>query len=511
MKYFVLIYFLLLFFSTESNAQTTNCHQREIVGYYPNWQWYDRNKLVNPESIHYEKYTILNYCFFDVDENGNIQITDPWADKNLLLGPINWGVAPAGYDTEYDFGNPNYHHPNQKMSDYCHQNGVTFLPSIGGWTLSNNFPGIAADPQKRANFASSCVELIDAFGFDGIDLDWEYPGYTPHNGTPADKENFTLLLQEIRSSIDAYGLAENKEMLLSIAVGAAPDRMDDVQWTQVASIVDIINVMSYDFFGAFSPSTNHNSPLYAPAQGDPTFNVNSTVERLVNNHGVSPEKITVGVAFYGRSSKTQGAPVLHGPTTGQVDDITYAEDEGSPLYYNILKQEHLFDKKWDDLAKVPYLLGKNGLETFTSYDDTSSIRLKAEYIVDHDLLGAIIWEITGDYIESSPGSGVIAETPLIDQLNNTFCNYSGVLATVETSAPDVTVYPNPGSDKIWLNMNTVNEVDISFTNIMGENVMQVSISNGESIDISELPNGVYFIEMNSIQPQQFTKTKFIKQ
>lgn len=147
------------------------------------------------------------------------------------------------------------------------------LPSIGGWTLSNNFPSIAADPQKRQNFANSCVELIEAFEFDGIDLDWEYPGYTPHNGTPADKENFTLLLQEISTAIDAYGESINKDMILTIAVGAAPDRMDDVEWDNVSSLVDIINVMSYDFFGAFSPSTNHNSPLYAPLEGDPTFTI----------------------------------------------------------------------------------------------------------------------------------------------------------------------------------------------------------------------------------------------
>lgn len=132
------LFFLLAIYSLGNtvSSQTTSCHSKEIVGYYPNWQWYDRNKLVSPSTIEYEKYTILNYCFFDVDVNGNIQITDPWADKNLLLGPINWSVAPAGYDTAYDFGNPSYHQPNQKMSDYCQQNGVTFLLLEGGLYLT---------------------------------------------------------------------------------------------------------------------------------------------------------------------------------------------------------------------------------------------------------------------------------------------------------------------------------------------------------------------------------------
>jgi chitinase len=512
MKSLKLFFFIAIYcFGNSVSSQTTMCHNKEIVGYYPNWQWYDRDKLVNPASINYEKYTILNYCFFDVDINGNILITDPWADKNLLLGPIDWSVAPAGYDTEYDFGNPNYHLPNQKMSDYCQENGVTFLPSIGGWTLSNNFPSIAADPQKRQNFANSCVDLIQAFEFDGIDLDWEYPGYTPHNGTSADKENFTLLLQEIRTAIDAYGESINKDMLLTIAVGAAPDRMDDVEWDNVSSLVDIINVMSYDFFGAFSPSTNHNSPLYAPLEGDPTFNVHSTIERLVMDHEVPQEKITVGLAFYGRSSKTITTPALHSPTTGQVDDITYAEDEGSPLYYNILKQEHLFEKKWDNQAKVPYLLGKNGLNTFTSYDDTMSIRLKAEFIVDYDLRGAIIWEITGDYLETSSGSGIIGSTPLITQLNETFCNYTSILSVPTEPLNSGNIYPNPGTHAVFINIPNNESTEVAFVSTTGEKVLSTKVSNSEAINISTLSNGVYIVYLNSLESGETTKYKFIKQ
>ena len=73
----------LLLSSSLVRLQAQTC--KEVVGYYPNWQWYDRNKLVKPATINYEKYSILNYCFFNPQSNGTIQITDPWADKNLLL------------------------------------------------------------------------------------------------------------------------------------------------------------------------------------------------------------------------------------------------------------------------------------------------------------------------------------------------------------------------------------------------------------------------------------------
>jgi chitinase len=384
---------------------------KEIVGYYPNWQWYDRAQLVNPQTIDYSKYSILNYAFFAPQPDGSINSTDAWADENLLLGQFDWAN--------------NVYFPNTSIVDLAHNNNVKILPSIGGWTLSTNFPSIAADPVKRTAFANACVALITQYNFDGVDIDWEYPGYTPHGGTPADYNNFTLFIQEVRTAIDAYGISVGKPMLLTVAVGAAADRMDDVNWTAVEPLLDIINLMSYDFFGAWDAQSNHNSPLYAPTQGDQSFNVDISVDRLVNTYNVNPNKITVGVAFYGRSSKTNGTPALFGSNNGSADAATFSEDAGSPLYYNIIKNTNLFTDNWDATAEVPYLTGNGALNTFVSYDNEQSIGLKAEYIVDNNLRGAIIWEITGDYMETTLGSGVISGTPLADTLNNVFCNYTG--------------------------------------------------------------------------------------
>jgi len=416
-KMFLLIFSLFIGYIGRTQ---NNC--KEVVGYYPNWQWYDRSKLVNPQTIDYSKYSILNYCFFAPQPDGSINSTDAWADENLLLGQPDW--ANGGYI------------PNTSIVDNAHNNSVKVLPSIGGWTLSGNFPSIAADPVKRANFAQACVTLIQTYNFDGIDIDWEYPGYLPHGGTAADIINYTLLLQEIRTEIDAYGVTVGKTMILTAAVGAAEDKMDDVNWTDVSQLLDIINLMSYDFFGSWDSVTNHNSPLYAPAQGDPTFNLDHAVDKLINFYNVDPNKITLGVGFYGRSMKTAGPSGLHVPTTGAVDDATFSADEGSPLYYNVLLQMNQFTVNWDNTAEVPYLTDNNGINTFVSYDDEQSIGLKAQYIIDKGLRGAIIWEITGDYIETSPGSGIISGTPLADTLNNVFCN------NMNGSLPNVTIQGN---------------------------------------------------------------------
>ena len=475
----IITLFLLISFSLKLNGQC-----KEIVGYYPNWQWYDRNKLVDPQSIDYSKYTILNYCFMSPETDGSISMTDPWADENLLNGEIDW--VNGGYIA------------NTSIIDIAHNNGVKVLPSIGGWTLSNNFPAIAADPIKRATFAQACVELIDSFNFDGIDIDWEYPGYAPHSGTTQDKSNFNLLLQDIRTAIDSFGVTIGKTMLLTAAVGAAEDRMLDVDWPVVSQHLDIINLMSYDFFGAFSPLTNHNAPLYAPAQGDSGYNLDSAVIKLVNDFGVNPQKITVGVAFYGRSSKTVGVPGLHVPTTGAVDNITFSTDAGSPLYYNILEQMNLFTDNWDNQARVPYLTGNGTLNTFVSYDNEQSIAEKAQYIVDNNLRGAIIWEITGDYLETSTGSGVIANTPLVDTLNTVLCG--SPLSTVPLKLDWViSSYPSPTRGNLTIELPKIcDNINIIIRNIEGKIVFTKNIENGKifNIDIKG-DNGLYLIEINA--------------
>jgi chitinase len=482
---------------------------KEVIGYYPGWQWYDRNKLVKPTSIDYSKYTILNYAFLYPLPDGSITITDPWSDKNLLLGDINWAVAPAGYDTGYDLGNPAYHLPNTSLIHHAHQNNVKVMISMGGWTLSNDFAAIAADVTKRTNFAHWCNEVVRTYDIDGIDIDWEYPGYTPHNGTPNDITNYTLMLQEIRDSLDAIEPIMGKDLMLTAAFGAAPDRMDDIEWNNIVQILDYINLMSYDFFGAFSPETNHNSPLYTPAQGDTTFNLNSAVSRLINTHNVPADKINAGIAFYGRTAKTVSAAGLHVPTTGATDDVTFSADEGSPQYFNILESMSLFTFNWDSNAEVPYLTGDNGLNTFVSYDDEQSIALKAQYVVNNQLAGVIIWEITGDYIETAPGSGIIAGTPLADTLNTVLCQTTVTGLPENLPVSTVEVFPNPASNQIQLNteMDLVG-AQISIYNAMGKLVYNsAATTNNPIVLTSDWAKGMYLLEVT--MTDQKYQSKFL--
>ncbi len=386
-------------------------HNKQIVGYYPNWQWYRRNQLVDAEAIQYEKYTVINYAFFRPMSDGSIVSTDSWADENLLLGPMIWWPVVM-------------HDSTRSMPYLAAQAGTKLLPSIGGWNDSYNFPGIAADPVKRQTFVQDCLSLIQTYGFNGIDLDWEYPGYAPNGGTTADMQNFTLLLQSLRDALDALEFQTGEAYIISSCFSAAQSQMANIDWLNVLPLVDMVNLMTYDYHGPWDTLSNHNAPLYQPLVGDPDWSCDGSFNILTDVYGVPPSKINMGIAFYGKalSNCTQ----LYGTHSGY-DTATFAEDEGQPHYYNILNSIGSFTSYWDEQVKCPYLLG-NTINTFVSYDNEESVQFKARYLKHQQAQGVIIWEITGDYVETAPGSGVIAGTPLLDSLIEIFNLPEAILA-----------------------------------------------------------------------------------
>ncbi len=377
-------------------VQAQPCH--EVVAYYPGWKWYDREKLVNPLTIDYSKYTIINYAFFKPLPDGTITNGDSWADKNLLSQNAGSLITEA------------------------HKHGVKVIISVGGWTYSKAFPALAATDKGRKKFAAECGRIIRAYNADGIDIDWEYPGYEPHDGSAADKMNFTLLLTEIRNTFTTIKQESGKDPMLTIASGVSRNHLEAIDWQNVKQLVDIINLMTYNYSGPWENSTGHNAPLFKSSETGRKLCVDESVRMLTEDFGVPPGKITLGMAFYARTAITRATASLNGESEGIADKQIFAADNGAPEYYNVLKYSGLYDTRWDWDAKVPYLTGRNGLKSFVSYDDPVSVALKAGYAVFKGLRGAAIWELTGDYVETYPGSGKIASTPLADAISKVFCS-----------------------------------------------------------------------------------------
>jgi hypothetical protein len=210
---------------------------------------------------------------------------------------------------------------------------------------------------------------------------------------------------------------------------------------------------------------------------------------------VPPQKINIGVAFYGKA--LANCTQLYGSHTGY-DGSTFWEEEGQPLYYNIEKRMGQFTRYWDDQVKCPYLLG-NSINTFVTYDDAESIGYKAQYVQDHNAKGVIIWEITGDYLETSPGSGIIASTPLLDTLHAVFNEITSAEAQVE---PAFRIYPNPSSGMVNI---IASEPVLKVSVLSIDGILRTCYDQQAVIDAGQLERGVYFLHIQTASGRHFQK------
>jgi chitinase len=351
---------------------------REVIGYYPSWTWRGRTHVMTPDLIPYDRLTMINYAFFIPHADGTITGTDSTGDDLILRGTLD---STTGL-----------RQPSTSLIFLAHKNGVKVLMSIGGWGGSGNFPALAAHITTRQRFAHSCMDALRKYGFDGVDIDWEYPGYVEHNGTPNDADNFTHLLMALRDSLDSQGKISGQRYPLTAALPAGNEHAAGIHMKDIAKVLDLMNVMTYDFYGPWEPKSGHNAPLFPQKGGDSTRSVDSAFRLYHDTYGIPPEKIGLGIPFYGHAF-TQ-CTSLDSPHHGD-DNIHFPH--GGANFINIMAAMPHFQRYWDSLAQVPYLVSTDWNE-FVSYDDTESVRLKCEYAIDHGVRGMIIWEITGDFM-----------------------------------------------------------------------------------------------------------------
>ncbi|MGB2867384.1 MAG: glycosyl hydrolase family 18 protein [Bacteroidota bacterium] len=363
--------------------------RKEIIGYYPSWKVKKDSVSLTPEKIRYDKLTMVNFAFLYPRTDGEIGSRDslPEIDDWILGGER---VNRTGDRI-----------PGTSLADRAHAHNVKALVSIGGWGGSTEFSQIAASLQKRATFAAACVHLVRDYRLDGVDIDWEYPCYAPHNGTPDDKLNFTILLQNIRDSLDILGNEMGRHLLLTAALPAGSPHADGIDIGEVAQILDYLNIMTYDFANPWTELSGHNSPLY----GD-RGSLEASLRFYSRDHGVPGKKITLGLPFYGYAFKNCTS---RGSKHGGPDAELFPG--GAASFSMLADVRKNYQRQWDDSAKVPYFLTPSG--SWVSFDDEESIKLKADFVQQSVAAGLIIWEITDDVL--ADGS-----TPLLDIINTSF-------------------------------------------------------------------------------------------
>lgn len=370
----------------------TSYEEHISAGFYP----YMKDYVLKPEEIDLGNLTHLIYCF-----------AGPRADGSI--------------STE----SGSYHNPS--LVQRVHDQGRKFIVMMGGGLQSGGYHAMASSQSTRTIFINTLVDWIRTYGYDGVNIDWEYPGA---NNKDEDRDNLTALVIEMRDAFDALEGELGKELEISIDVHSSLYYAQWVDFATLKNYIDWFGLMSYDYAGNWSYSIHaaHNAPLYCgpPEICERYLNVDLGVKNLRDSLGIPASSIVMGVAFYGREFYNQ-----------ELYD-TPREGGGGKAYYDI---EPLigngWDRIWDDDSKVPYLRKTTG-SGIISYDDIESLTYKTDYIKENGLLGGMIWEITQD-VNKVDGS-----QPLLDlmgqELVGVVLDNTGIPSVSLTAPSDGYVY-----------------------------------------------------------------------
>ena len=436
------------------------------VAYFAQWGVYGRDYKLKQlqDSGTIDNITHINYAFGNINNqtgkcfiankaqgtgpNGSDGAGDAWADFGM-----GYTTANSVDGTADKWDQPLAGSFNQLKQLKALNPHVKTMLSIGGWTWSKNFSTVASTDAKRKTFVSSCVDLylkgnlpvIDGRGgpgaaagvFDGIDIDWEWPGSTSGlEGNVVDeandKENFRLLLAEFRTQLDALGVQNNKDYLLSAFAPAGPAAIAAGGWNdpRIFQSLDYANVQGYDLHGAWSPTlTGHQINLYDDPTDTRAADAQFSVDKAIKQYtqaGVAPEQLGMGLAMFGRGWKgaTQAEP--WGDATGAAPGTWEAGNED----YDKLKN---FGTSYYD-ANVVASWRYDGNQWW-SIDDTKTVSAKADYVRAKGLGGVMWWELDGDR------NGVLPAAAFAKLGTGAAGPVDG--GPIITPTPDPTVTPDP--------------------------------------------------------------------
>ncbi|MCX5192720.1 glycoside hydrolase family 18 protein [Streptomyces sp. NBC_00249] len=382
------------------------------VGYFTQWGVYGRDFQVQDLEANgtAARLTHLNYAFGNVSAEGRCFTgsvpgeADAWADYVRPLDAANSvdGVA----DTAEQPLAGNF---NQLRELKAEHPGLKVMISLGGWSWSTHFSDAALTAASRKEFVRSCLDLYikgnlpqdgarggagAAAGlFDGIDLDWEWPGSAGDSDTkfrPEDKRNFALLAEEFRAQLDAYGRQQRRTYELSAFVPTAPAKIDagfDVR--RIMRSLDFVNLQGYDFHVSVEKSTAQQSALYARED----FSVDGTV-RAWERRGAPARKLVVGMPFYGQgwTGVTGGGDGMGQPATGPAP-AAWADGYADYKELKALAASGSYRLHRDARGGHAWLFDGSTLWT---YDDPQVLRTKARYVREQGLGGAMFWSLDAD-------------------------------------------------------------------------------------------------------------------
>jgi len=392
-----------------------------LGGYFEEWGiYYAGYNIANLQQNGVAgKLTHLFYAFANVTTTPApaCSIADAWADYQTPYLPSVNGVAYTGpmYGNFAAIQQLKPLHPKLKV-----------LMSIGGASGANTaaFVSAASTAAGRQALAASCIDMfingniapgISAPGlFDGFNIDWEFPA-------ASDTQNFTALLKEFRTQLDALSQTTGKHYVMSFDGPAGSQNYVNIDLRNAAKHVDFITIDGYNYAGSWDTQTNHASPLFDSKQ-DPNYGQGLDIDDTVNAYlkaGVPPRKYTMGLPLYGAGwtgvpnvnhglyqSSTGPSPVLLANGTALCTDLSGATPgcdtlltPGLATYGTLATLTANGYSHYFDARRVAVSLYDATTGTFYTYDDPGTAFLKMLYVdlkVRGGLGGAYVWALKDD-------------------------------------------------------------------------------------------------------------------
>ena len=397
------------------------------VGYFPQWGVYGRQFPMKAlqDSGAAGNLSHINYAFGNIHHetltcfeankaqgsgpDGSDGASDAWADYGMAYDAAG-SIAGTGDTSEQPLAGSF----NQLRQLKAANPGLRAVISLGGWTWSKNFSRAAATDESRKALVASCIDLyikgnlpmIEGRGgigaaagiFDGIDIDWEWPGSDnglEGNGvdTENDAGNFRLLLQEFREQLDAYGARTGASYSLSAFLPANPEVIEAGGWNEpeLFEYLDFGNIQGYDLWGTWEPGlTGHQGNLFDDPEDPRPDGERFSVDRAVRAYldaGIDPAQLGLGLAAFGRgwtgADTAEPWAAATGPAPGGeepgLEDYDKLRGVGEEFTDPTLGAAWRFDgDKW------------------WSYDNPEILRLKSDYILERGLGGGMWWDLAGN-------------------------------------------------------------------------------------------------------------------
>jgi len=399
---------LILLCLALASVATASNYKR--VCYYTNWaQYRPAGGKYFPEDVDANLCTHVIYSFAKIGRGGKLAMYE-WNDDKMY--PRMMALKKKN--------------PELKV-----------LLAVGGWNHENGKPGkfstMVATPERRSVFIKSTIALLREWGFDGFDLDWEYPA-NRGNSPPGDKQKFTILTQELLAAFERDAAERQMPRLLLTAAVAAGYKTIATAYDipGIAKTLDWINLMAYDLHGQWDKKTGHHTAMV----GDDKLTVPYSVEFWMKG-GMPAGKIALGLATYGRAFRLKSKD-----STGlnaQIHDWSsankgkFTREGGFLAYYEICKMGLTLVK--DNAAGAPY--GYAG-DQWVGYDTIESIKEKVNTLIKgKGLAGAMFWALDlDDFTGRFCGEG---KYPLMRAVAKELGGY--------TPPPEPTVGPKPPTEK----------------------------------------------------------------